>query len=197
MVVCRVESGDFQIREVFLEHLLGSVQHEVSSCSFADSTQNHNVVDRVELHVLCQSIAKVHTNCLVDLSCLGFLGRVFHCFSDLFQTLCMVLMLDGAHILVGVLHFRSQFDACLWGEFRCTTLPQIHVRKASVRTLRPRVCWGPRVHVQTNVAQLIDPTHEVSILVRIPSSLAAAHGDAQDVALFDLLVGSQSGDLHR
>merc|ERR1719210_2934827 len=68
------------------------------------------------------------------------------------------------------------------------------MRHAPVGPLGPRVGRRVRVQVEPDVTELIDPTKQVAILVRVPCALAAAHGDAHHVARSDLCDGSQCGD---
>ena len=55
-------------------------------------------ISQVELAVLCQSVAEVRTNILIQFPNLGLLAGVRHIFLDQLQALCMSLMLNSAHV---------------------------------------------------------------------------------------------------
>mmetsp|Transcript_31917 Transcript_31917/g.101407 ORF Transcript_31917/g.101407 Transcript_31917/m.101407 type:complete len:269 (-) Transcript_31917:26-832(-) len=197
VVVGGVELNLGVLGELLLQHLLRGFQHDVTAFALADAAQDHDVVDIVELAVLSERIAQVHTARLVDLGALRLLLgiSVGHGLLDKLQALRVVLVLDGPHVrmreLVGVRDFNAALDCKL----RRTTLSQVQVREAGVSPLGPRVNRGLGVEVKPDVAQLVDPSQQVAVLVGIAGALAAAHGDAHDVALLDLLEGRQGGHL--
>merc|ERR1719265_2973173 len=105
----------------------------------------------------------------------------------------MILVLDGAHVWMRVLLVLRNFAdlVCILG---CTTLAQVHVRESAV-TVAPWITGCSGVHVELDVAELIDPTHEVAICIGIAAALAATHGDTHHIALLDFLDSCQGRDL--
>mmetsp|Transcript_64093 Transcript_64093/g.169873 ORF Transcript_64093/g.169873 Transcript_64093/m.169873 type:complete len:334 (-) Transcript_64093:175-1176(-) len=75
----------------------------------------------------------------------------------------------------------GHIDASSHAEPCRRALAQVGVRGATVRT--PGIRWRLRVHVQLDVAHLIDPPKEPPFLVAVTSSLAAAHRNAEEVPL--------------
>mmetsp|Transcript_1642 Transcript_1642/g.3045 ORF Transcript_1642/g.3045 Transcript_1642/m.3045 type:complete len:365 (+) Transcript_1642:499-1593(+) len=94
----------------------------------------------------------------------------------------MDVVRDGAHVRVRVHVVLGDLHTGLGSELRSSTLAQVHVRHACVRTLGPGVCRRLRVQVEPDVAQLINPSEQVAVRICIASTFAAAHGDAHDAA---------------
>mmetsp|Transcript_40729 Transcript_40729/g.126950 ORF Transcript_40729/g.126950 Transcript_40729/m.126950 type:complete len:395 (-) Transcript_40729:464-1648(-) len=195
VVVGRVELDGAQLRELRRQDLLRHVQHEVAALALAHPAEDHDVVDVVELEVLREGVAQIDADGLVDLARLRLLLRIVHRLLDELQALRVVLVLNGAHVGVGVGVVLRHLQARLGRQLRGAALAQVHVRDAGVGALRPRVRRGLRVQVDLDVAQLVDPTHQVAVGVRVAPALAAAHRDAHDVALADLLHRGQRRDL--
>mmetsp|Transcript_25359 Transcript_25359/g.64635 ORF Transcript_25359/g.64635 Transcript_25359/m.64635 type:complete len:382 (-) Transcript_25359:510-1655(-) len=191
VIVSGVELNIRVIGELFLQHLLRGVQDDVASIALAHAAQDHDVVDVIELAVLPERVAQVHAASLVNLRALFLLLGIRHGLLDKLQTLRMVLVLDGPHFRVREFVMIRDVDTALHCELRRATLSQVQVREAGVSALGPRVRRSLRVQVEPEVAQLVDPAHQVAVLVGVAGSLAAAHRDAHDVALLDLLVGRQ------
>mmetsp|Transcript_13656 Transcript_13656/g.38913 ORF Transcript_13656/g.38913 Transcript_13656/m.38913 type:complete len:281 (-) Transcript_13656:645-1487(-) len=182
-----------QLGELGLEHLLGDVQHEIAALALADAAEDHHVVDLVELGVLCQRVAQVHPDGLIEVLHFGSLAGIGHGLLDHLQALSMVLVLDRNHVWIGILVLLRNL-ADLGRKLCGTALSQVHVRHTAVRALGPRIGWRLRVQVQPDVAHLVDPAHQVAIAIGIPAAFAAAHGNAKDVALTDLLHRCQGCD---
>merc|ERR1711865_411836 len=187
MIICRVELDVAILRELCHQDLLRHIQYEVSTSALAHTAKDHDVIDVVEFTVLSQAIAQVYTYGLIKLSHLRLLCWVGHCLLDQLQAPSMVFVFDCAHVWVRIDVVLWQYDASLRGKLGGTALAQIHVGDATMVTLGPWVRWCFRVHVQLYVTHLIDPTIQVAILVCIATTLAAAHGDTEDVALANLL----------
>merc|ERR1719281_425645 len=103
----------------------------------------------------------------------------------------MVLMPDGAHILMRVNEILWDIYSALCRKLRSAALSKVHVRNASVSTLCPRISRRIGIQVKPDVAHFVDPAQQVAVRICIASTLAAAHRDAQDVARLDLLHSSQ------
>mmetsp|Transcript_29302 Transcript_29302/g.54014 ORF Transcript_29302/g.54014 Transcript_29302/m.54014 type:complete len:253 (-) Transcript_29302:472-1230(-) len=107
----------------------------------------------------------------------------------------MRIMLHGAHVRVRVCIVFWHLHPCLDSQLRRTALAEVQVRQTCVIALGPRVGWGLWIQVKPHIAELIDPTHEVTISVGIATALTAAHGNAHDVAYADLLHCGEGCDL--
>mmetsp|Transcript_18640 Transcript_18640/g.40722 ORF Transcript_18640/g.40722 Transcript_18640/m.40722 type:complete len:200 (+) Transcript_18640:355-954(+) len=152
------------------------------------------MVDLVELAVLGQGVAKVDTDGLVDLANGLLLCRVCHSLLNELEALRVVLVLDVAHVRMGVNIVLGQIYACLGCQLRGTSLAEVHVGDASVSTLGPRVSGRFWVQIQLDVAELVDPAEEVAVLVGIARPLATTHRDAQDIPGLDPGHCSERGD---
>mmetsp|Transcript_69352 Transcript_69352/g.160675 ORF Transcript_69352/g.160675 Transcript_69352/m.160675 type:complete len:264 (+) Transcript_69352:143-934(+) len=195
MVVRGVESDGREVGELRLEDFLCLAEHDVTASTLRHAAKDHHVVDCVEFLVLGKSVAHVHTDGLVDLAHLRLLLRVRHCLLDQLQTLRVALVLDGAHVWMRVRVVRRDVHTRLRSQLRCATLPQVHVRQASVRALCPRVGRCLWVHVKPDIAEFVDPTHEGTVRIGVARTFAAAHGDAKDIARADLLHSRQGRHL--
>mmetsp|Transcript_11102 Transcript_11102/g.20151 ORF Transcript_11102/g.20151 Transcript_11102/m.20151 type:complete len:315 (-) Transcript_11102:1766-2710(-) len=187
MVICSVELDARKLRKLCLQDLLCCVQHEVAATALAHPSKDHDMINRVELTILSKPISQVHSYSLVKPAHFGCLHWISHCFLDQLQALRVVLMCDRAHVRVRIHIVVWNLDASFCCKPCSTALTQVHVGDATMSSFGPWVCWCFRVQVQPAVAQLIDPAQQVAICVGITTTLAAAHGDAHDVALAKLL----------
>mmetsp|Transcript_70350 Transcript_70350/g.111602 ORF Transcript_70350/g.111602 Transcript_70350/m.111602 type:complete len:280 (+) Transcript_70350:253-1092(+) len=64
-----------------------------------------------------------------------------------------------------------------------------------MRSLGPWVCGCLWIQIQPYVAQLVDPTQQIAIFVRIASAFATAHGNTQNVAFRKFLHSSECSNL--
>mmetsp|Transcript_63260 Transcript_63260/g.135950 ORF Transcript_63260/g.135950 Transcript_63260/m.135950 type:complete len:291 (+) Transcript_63260:299-1171(+) len=106
----------------------------------------------------------------------------------------MRLMSHVVHVRVVRVHLFWHLHASPDRQLRGTTLPQVLVRNA-LMPLCPWVTLRIGVQVELDIAELVDPTQQVLILVAITTSLAAAHGNAQKVTLADHDSTSDCGHL--
>mmetsp|Transcript_144901 Transcript_144901/g.263462 ORF Transcript_144901/g.263462 Transcript_144901/m.263462 type:complete len:245 (+) Transcript_144901:296-1030(+) len=153
------------------------------------------MVNGVELTVLSEGVAKIHSDRLVELPHVRLLRRIGHGLLDQLQALCVIFMLHSAHVRVRVGVVFRQLDSRLRCQSGSTTLAQVHVGETCVFALRPWIVNCLWVQIKPHIAELIDPTHEVTISVGIAAALTAAHGDAHDVAYTDLLHCGEGCDL--
>jgi len=135
VIICSVELNASIFWELGLQNLLGNFKHEVATCTLADTTQNHDVVNLVELTVLCKAVTQIHANSLIEFAALRLSRWVCHCLLDQLQALRMVLVPDGAHLRVRVHEFLFAFNASLCCQFCCSSLAKVHVGQASVSSL--------------------------------------------------------------
>mmetsp|Transcript_11103 Transcript_11103/g.20155 ORF Transcript_11103/g.20155 Transcript_11103/m.20155 type:complete len:401 (-) Transcript_11103:1169-2371(-) len=191
MVVSGVELNATVLRKLRRQNLFGCIQHEVSTCALAHTTKDHHMVDLVELRVLSKCIAQVHAHGFVDLAHRWLLCGISHGLLDQFQALRMIFVLDCAHVWMRVHVVFWHLDSAFCGKLCCATLAQVHVRDAFVGSFGPWISDCLRVQVQPDIAQLIDPAHEIAVFVGIATTLTAAHGDTQDVALANLLYSGE------
>merc|ERR1719453_2954424 len=166
VIISSVELNASELWELLSENLLGGVKHNVATIAFADASQDHHMVDFVELAILCQTIAQIDADGLIDLACLLFLLFVLHCLLDELQDFCMVFVRDCAHVCVWIFHVIRHFHTTLACKFCGSTLPKVHVRETGVRTLGPRISWCSRVQIKSDVAEFINPTNEIAIGIR-------------------------------
>merc|ERR1719410_486111 len=127
MVVCCVELNACILWELCFKYLLRGVKHDCATFTLADATKDHQVLNLIELTILSQSIAQVHTHCFVDERTLCFFCWLGHIFLNKFETLCMIFMLDGAHGFVRVHVFGRSFYSTTCCKFCCSPLTQIHM----------------------------------------------------------------------
>merc|ERR1712160_41091 len=170
VVVGRVELHWRNLWELGLEHLLCLGQHDVATGTLAHPTENHDVINLVELRVLRQAISQIHTDGLIDQTCTRLLRWIGHGLLDQLQALCMIIVLDGAHGGVWVDLILWSLDPPCGGQLRGASLAQIHVGNTIVRALRPWVTWSHRIQIQPDVTEFVDPTHQIAVGVCVATA---------------------------
>mmetsp|Transcript_92919 Transcript_92919/g.182087 ORF Transcript_92919/g.182087 Transcript_92919/m.182087 type:complete len:458 (-) Transcript_92919:15-1388(-) len=150
-----------------------------------DAPEDEDVFDGQILGVLRDAVTEVHADGLVDLADLRLLGRILHGGLDLLQALRMRDVARRIHVRVLRHHLRRQVDAALLREPRGRALAKVHRGVAGVR--RPRIAGGIGVQVERVVSVLVDPAGQGVVLIHIAGTLAAAEGDAKEVAFADHL----------
>mmetsp|Transcript_69358 Transcript_69358/g.160706 ORF Transcript_69358/g.160706 Transcript_69358/m.160706 type:complete len:387 (-) Transcript_69358:1064-2224(-) len=179
--------------ELCVEDFLGLFQHDLSPRAAGDTTKHQDIVNVIVLGILRDGIAKIHANGLVDLADLWLLRGILHASLNQLQTFGVGLVCHGVHLRMFRPHVARHVHPTFHSQPRCSTLAQVHVRDATVRG--PRVIRCVRIQIQLNVAELIDPAGEVTVNVAIATALAAAHGDAHEIALLHHHHACQCGDL--
>merc|ERR1719265_476364 len=175
MIVSTMEFDGRDFRKLCFQNLSCFGKHDVTSSTLAHAAKNHDMFKLVEVTILSQTVPKVDTDSFVDETSSWLLGWIFHCCLDQLQALSMALMLNSAHVWVRIHLLLRSFNSSSGSKFCCTALSQVHVRNTRMCLLGPRVTWGHGIQVQSNVAQLVDPTHQVAICVSIATTLTASH----------------------
>mmetsp|Transcript_82884 Transcript_82884/g.231157 ORF Transcript_82884/g.231157 Transcript_82884/m.231157 type:complete len:282 (-) Transcript_82884:812-1657(-) len=180
VLVWRVELDVLVLWELRLDDLLRLIQHNLAANPGAHAAHDHEVVDHVVFAIQRDGVTQIDAHRLINLPGLRLLCGVLHRRLDELEALRVRLVLHDVHVGVPRLHLVGEVHPPRRGELRCATLPQVHVRDPAVRV--PRVRLRLRIQIARDVAQLVNPTHEVAVLVRVTAALAAAHGNAHDVA---------------
>merc|ERR1712146_427298 len=169
MIICTMEFDFWNVWELCGENLLGLCEHNVTTCTFADTSKNHDMVKFVEFTILCQTITKIHTNSFIDQASTRLFCWILHCRLDQLQALSMPLMLDGAHLWVWIHLVLWSLNSASCCQLGCSTLAQIHMRNSRVVLLGPWITWSHGIQVQSDVTELVNPTHQIAISICIAS----------------------------